>query len=68
MRPYERLNPVMGRGIGSYGPVALFMGMLAERLGDKAEAERLYGWAADACDRISARPRGDQSRARLAAL
>jgi hypothetical protein len=68
MRPYERLNPVVGRGIGCYGPVAHYMGQLAEALGDKKEAERLYRWALEASERIGALPRAQASRERLDAL
>ena len=68
MRPHERLNPVMGRGIGCYGPVAHYMGLLAEQLGDRAEAERLYTWALEYSERIGAYPRAEASRKRLEAL
>ena len=68
MRPYERLNPVVGRGIGCYGPVAHYTGLLAERLGDHEEAERLYRWALEAAERIGAYPRAEASRERLEAL
>ena len=68
MRPYERLNPVVGRGIGCYGPVAHYTGLLAERLGDRDEAERLYRWALDGAERIGAYPRAEASRERLEAL
>ena len=47
------------------GPVAHHAGMLAARLGDLAEAERLYTWSIDACERIGAKPRADRIRERL---
>ena len=68
MRPYERLNPVVARGIGSYGPVAHYMGLIAQALGDRDDAERFYRWAAEASERIGALPRAAASRARLAEL
>jgi hypothetical protein len=68
LRPYERLNPVVGRGIGCYGPVAHYMGLLAEKLGNRKEAERLYTWALEGAERIGAYPRAEASRERLESL
>jgi hypothetical protein len=63
--PYERLNPVMGRGIGSIGPMAYWLGRLAEAAGDTDEAVRLYEWTIEWCEGVGARPRARMSRERL---
>jgi hypothetical protein len=63
--PYERLNPVAGRGIACYGPVAYFLGRLAALAGDPAAAERHFEWARDACERMGARPRAELAQRRL---
>ncbi len=65
---YERLNPVMGRGIGCLGPFAYFLGRLATRAGDVDEAVRLFTWAEEACERMGAKPRAEMARARRAEL
>jgi hypothetical protein len=62
---YERLNPVMGRGIACIGPFAYFLGRLAVREGNAAEAARLFEWSAEAAERMGARPRAELSRRRL---
>jgi DNA-binding SARP family transcriptional activator len=62
---FERLAPVMGRGIACVGPFAYYLGRLAVREGDMAEAARLYEWAVDAAERMGARPRAELAQRRL---
>ena len=62
---YERLNPVVGRGIGWLGPFAYFLGRLAVREGEPAEAERLFEWAREASERMGAPVRAELAARRL---
>jgi hypothetical protein len=62
---YERLCPVMGRGIACVGPFAYFLGRLAVKEGNPAEAVRLFEWARDASERMGAKPRAELAQRRL---
>jgi len=62
---FERLSPVMGRGIACVGPFAYFLGRLAVREGNHAEAERLFAWSHDAAGRMGAKPRAELAQRRL---
>ena len=63
--PHASLNPVVGRGIGCYGPVDYFLGRLGTTAGDDERAVRHFERALAACEKMGARPRAALSRLRL---
>jgi tetratricopeptide (TPR) repeat protein len=59
------LSAVLGRGIGTEGPVAYFLGRLHGVLGEHARAAERFGQALELCEGMGARPRAALSRLRL---
>jgi DNA-binding SARP family transcriptional activator len=62
---HAALYPVVGRGIGTQGPVAYFLGRLHGVLGEHPQAVDRFRQALDLCERTGARPRAALSRLRL---
>ncbi len=50
--PYQKLHANVSVGIGTHGPVARHLGVLAARMGDLASAERHFQAAIDASEAI----------------
>jgi eukaryotic-like serine/threonine-protein kinase len=63
--PHAELNPVLGRGVGCYGPVSFYLGRLTATVDRFADAVEHFEAALAACERMGARPRAALSRLRL---
>ena len=62
---HAALCPVLGRGIGTEGPVAYYLGRLHGVLGEHARAAERFRQTLDLCERMGAGPRAALSRLRL---
>ena len=62
---HAELSAVLGRGIGTEGPVAYYLGRLHSVLGDHDRAEERFRQSLELCERMGARPRAALSRLRL---
>ena len=65
LTPHASLCAVVGRGIGTEGPVAYFLGRLHAFLGQHDEAAGRFREALDLCEAMGARPRAALARLRL---
>jgi hypothetical protein len=62
---HAELSAVLGRGIGTEGPVAYYLGRLHGILGEHDQAVARFRQSLELCERMGARPRAALSRLRL---
>src|SRR5262249_58891281 len=68
LQPYGHLNVVVGPGLGCFGAVARYLGLLATTCGRFADAERYFTHALALNTRLGGRARGAPTPADFAAL